>query len=99
MTDRATDDRRVLDGHGVAAALLDDWRLLFAALHGRFRTGDFATGMAFVDRIAAEADRADHHPDIDLRWRTLHLTLVTHSAGGVTAFDLELARRIDALLP
>ena len=38
----------------------------------------------------------DHHPDIDLRWRTLHLTLVTHSAGGVTELDLELARRIDA---
>ena len=39
----------------------------------------------------------DHHPDIDLRWRTLHLTLVSHSAGGVTELDLELARRIDAL--
>jgi 4a-hydroxytetrahydrobiopterin dehydratase len=41
----------------------------------------------------------DHHPDIDLRWRTLHLHLVSHSAGGVTDLDLQLARRIDGLLP
>jgi 4a-hydroxytetrahydrobiopterin dehydratase len=37
----------------------------------------------------------DHHPDIDIRWRTLHLTLSTHSAGGVTQLDIELAHRID----
>ena len=49
--------------------------------------------------IADVAEEMDHHPDIDLRWRTLHLTLVSHSAGGVTELDLELARRIDALLP
>ena len=49
--------------------------------------------------IADVAEEMDHHPDVDLRWRTLHLALVTHSAGGVTRADLELARRIDALLP
>ena len=49
--------------------------------------------------IADVAEEMDHHPDIDLRWRTLHLTLVSHSAGGVTELDLQLARRIDALLP
>jgi 4a-hydroxytetrahydrobiopterin dehydratase len=50
-------------------------------------------------RIGFAAEKMDHHPDVDLRWRTLHLTLVSHSAGGVTELDLELARRIDALLP
>jgi 4a-hydroxytetrahydrobiopterin dehydratase len=45
------------------------------------------------------AEEMDHHPDIDLRWRTLHLTLVSHSAGGVSELDLRLARRIDELLP
>jgi 4a-hydroxytetrahydrobiopterin dehydratase len=40
----------------------------------------------------------DHHPDVDLRWRTLHLGLVSHSAGGVTELDLELARRIDGIV-
>ena len=47
--------------------------------------------------IADVAEEMDHHPDVDLRWRTLHLAVVTHSAGGVTDLDLELARRIDAL--
>ena len=55
--------------------------------------------VAALVRIAFVAEQLDHHPDVDLRWRTLHLTLVTHSAGGVTEYDLELARRIDALFP
>ena len=66
------------------------------------RTVELPTFRDAVDaivRIADVADEMDHHPDVDLRWRTLHLTLVSHSAGGVTELDLELARRIDALLP
>jgi 4a-hydroxytetrahydrobiopterin dehydratase len=59
----------------------------------------FRDAVAAIGRIADVAEEMDHHPDIDLRWRTLHLTLVSHSAGGVTENDLELARRIDALLP
>jgi 4a-hydroxytetrahydrobiopterin dehydratase len=59
----------------------------------------FPDAVAALVRIAFVAEQLDHHPDVDLRWRTLHLTLVTHSAGGVTELDLELARRIDALFP
>jgi 4a-hydroxytetrahydrobiopterin dehydratase len=59
----------------------------------------FRDAVAAIDAIADVAEEMDHHPDIDLRWRTLHLALVSHSAGGVTENDLELARRIDALLP
>ena len=59
----------------------------------------FRDAVAAIVAIADIAEELDHHPDVDLRWRTLHLGLVTHSAGGVTAFDLQLARRIDALLP
>jgi 4a-hydroxytetrahydrobiopterin dehydratase len=59
----------------------------------------FVDAVAAITAIADVAEELDHHPDIDLRWRTLHLTLVSHSAGGVTESDLELARRIDALLP
>jgi 4a-hydroxytetrahydrobiopterin dehydratase len=94
MTD---DDRQVLDGHGVAAALLDDWRLMFAALHGRFRTGDFAKGVTLVDRIAAEAEKADHHPDVDLRYGFVHVRLSSHDVGGVTQRDVRLARVISEL--
>ena len=59
----------------------------------------FRDAVAAIVAIADVAEELDHHPDIDLRYRTLHLTLVSHSAGGVSELDLELARRIDALLP
>jgi 4a-hydroxytetrahydrobiopterin dehydratase len=59
----------------------------------------FREAVAAIGRIADVAEEMDHHPDVDLRWRTLHLTLVTHSAHGVTANDVALARRIDAVLP
>jgi 4a-hydroxytetrahydrobiopterin dehydratase len=59
----------------------------------------FRDAVAAIVAIADVAEELDHHPDIDLRWRTLHLELVSHSDGGVTDLDLELARRIDALLP
>ncbi|MGY1622105.1 4a-hydroxytetrahydrobiopterin dehydratase [Geodermatophilus sp. SYSU D00965] len=59
----------------------------------------FPDAVAAVVRIGFVAEQMDHHPDVDLRWRTLHLTLATHSVGGVTELDLELARRIDALYP
>ena len=58
----------------------------------------FRDAVAAIVAIADVAEALDHHPDIDLRWRTLHLVLVTHSAGAVTPKDLQLARRIDALL-
>jgi 4a-hydroxytetrahydrobiopterin dehydratase len=56
---------------------------------------DFPAAVRAVDDIAVLAEAMDHHPDIDIRWRTLHLTLSTHSAGGVTQLDIELAHRID----
>jgi 4a-hydroxytetrahydrobiopterin dehydratase len=59
----------------------------------------FRDAVAAIVAIADVAEEMDHHPDVDLRWRTLHLSVVTHSAGGVTELDLELARRIDALFP
>jgi 4a-hydroxytetrahydrobiopterin dehydratase len=85
----------------VAAALqeLPEWS---GDENGIRRTVELASFRAAVDAISAIADVAeemDHHPDIDLRWRTLHLAVVTHSAGGVTGNDVELARRIDQLLP
>jgi 4a-hydroxytetrahydrobiopterin dehydratase len=58
----------------------------------------FRDAVAAIVSIADVAEELDHHPDIDLRWRSLHLTVVTHSAGAVTPMDLRLARRIDAVL-
>jgi 4a-hydroxytetrahydrobiopterin dehydratase len=59
----------------------------------------FGDAVAAIVAIGFVAESMDHHPDIDLRWRTVHLTLVSHSAGGVSELDVELARRIDALFP
>jgi 4a-hydroxytetrahydrobiopterin dehydratase len=55
----------------------------------------FANGIAFVDRIAVEADAMDHHPDIDIRYTKVTISLSTHDAGGITQSDLTLAERIE----
>ena len=60
----------------------------------RTRRGkDFADALAYVNAVGALAEEMDHHPDIDIRWNTVTLRLSTHSAGGLTQLDLELARR------
>ena len=56
----------------------------------------FMAAVRCIDDVAEVAEEMDHHPDIDLRWRTLGIALSTHSASGVTQLDVELAHRIDA---
>lgn len=58
----------------------------------------FPDAIGLVDRVAVTAEKLDHHPDIDIRWRTVTFRCVTHSAGGVTGRDIELARRIDEIV-
>jgi 4a-hydroxytetrahydrobiopterin dehydratase len=58
---------------------------------------DFADALGYVNKVGELAERANHHPDIDIRWSTVTLRLSTHSAGGLTQADLDLAREIDAL--
>jgi 4a-hydroxytetrahydrobiopterin dehydratase len=60
---------------------------------------DFPAAMAFVNTIAAAAEAADHHPDIDIRWNTVRLVLTTHDSGGITLLDLVLAGVVDRLRP
>ncbi len=65
------------------------------------RTITFHDYLAGVDSLAAVAELAElhnHHPELTLSWRKLRIQLTTHSKGGVTALDLEMARRINALL-
>jgi 4a-hydroxytetrahydrobiopterin dehydratase len=80
----------------VDAAGLTDWRQLFEALHTRFRTGGFDQGLALVTRIAALADEANHHPDVDLRYPHVNVRLFSHDVFGVTSRDVDLARAISA---
>ncbi|MFN8147868.1 MAG: 4a-hydroxytetrahydrobiopterin dehydratase [Candidatus Nanopelagicales bacterium] len=58
---------------------------------------DFRTAIRGVDEIAEVAEEMDHHPDLDIRWRTVHVVLSTHDAGGVTQLDIEQAHRIDEI--
>jgi 4a-hydroxytetrahydrobiopterin dehydratase len=57
----------------------------------------FIRGIRFVDAVAEAAEAADHHPDIDIRWTTVTIRLVTHSEGGITEMDLALAGVCDQL--
>jgi 4a-hydroxytetrahydrobiopterin dehydratase len=59
---------------------------------------DFMTGIRIVDDVAVVAEALDHHPDVDIRWRNVTFSLSTHSQGGVTDRDVELARRIDTIV-
>ncbi len=74
---------------------LKGWTRKGDAIVKSFTFQKFAEGIRFVDRVAAEADKLDHHPDIDIRWTTVTMTLSTHSEGGLTRNDLELAAVID----
>lgn len=66
----------------------------------RFYTfADFVQAMAFVNRVAQLAEQAGHHPDIDIRYNTVKLALVSHDAGGITARDAEMAHQLNALPP
>ena len=81
-----------------AAAALNGWARVDGALRRSVTFGSFLDGIEGVRRVAEAAERADHHPDIDIRWRTVTFTLATHSEGGITEKDVELAREIDGLL-
>lgn len=98
MSDEGTShDKTTLDGHEIAAELLEDWRLMFSSLHARFETGDFATGLRLVDQIGAAAEKMDHHPDLELSYPRVDVRLTSHDVGGVTRRDIELARRISEM--
>lgn len=78
----------------VLDAGLDDWRKLAQALHARFLTGDFVTGLRFVTAVADAAERANHHPDVTLTYPFVDVKLVSHDVDQVTQRDVDLARQI-----
>lgn len=89
----------VLSEQEVSAGLSDSqWSLEGNAIVREWELDDFAAAIAWVNRVAESAEAADHHPDIHLHgWNKVRLELSTHSEGGVTQADLDMARRIDAL--
>jgi 4a-hydroxytetrahydrobiopterin dehydratase len=90
----------LLDQAAIDAGLagLDGWTGGPAGITRTAELPSFPAAITVVDRVAEAAEAADHHPDIDIRWRTLTFACATHSAGGVTAKDLDLAARIDEIV-
>ena len=75
---------------------LQGWERRADSIRKEYRFPGFPAALDFVVAVAALAEEADHHPDIDIRYDRVVLSLSTHSAGGLTMKDFELARRIDA---
>jgi 4a-hydroxytetrahydrobiopterin dehydratase len=78
---------------------LPDWHVEGDTLVRSVEADSFAAGIRLVDAVAEAADRRDHHPDIDIRWTTVTFRLSSHSDGGLTQKDLDLAAEIDRLTP
>jgi 4a-hydroxytetrahydrobiopterin dehydratase len=90
----------VLTDEQVDAALpdLDGWERAGGALRRSIKFPSFLAGIEVVRRVAEHAESKDHHPDIDIRWRTVTFALVTHSEGGITKNDIAMARDIDGII-
>lgn len=81
----------------VRLAELPGWELAGPAITKKFERGDFVGSVDFVHRLVEPAEAMNHHPDLEISWGTVTVTLSTHSQGGLTAADFELAAKIDAL--
>jgi len=92
-----TDEKTKLTGQQIADEGLDGWRKVLDRLVARFETGDFNAGTALVTKIAEVADEANHHPDVDLRYPHVTVSLKSHDVGAITPRDIALARRINEL--
>jgi 4a-hydroxytetrahydrobiopterin dehydratase len=93
---------KLLTDSDVTARLTDlpDWTRAEAeepSITATYELADFAGALDFVNTVGAEAERRNHHPDIDIRWNKVTLVLSTHSAGGLTGADFDLAAAISAL--
>jgi 4a-hydroxytetrahydrobiopterin dehydratase len=77
---------------------LQGWQIEGGELTRTFSFKDFSAALAFVNRVGERAEEANHHPDIDIRYNRVRLSLVTHSAGGLTAKDFDLAAVADKLV-
>ncbi|WP_411870353.1 4a-hydroxytetrahydrobiopterin dehydratase [Vulcanococcus limneticus] len=80
------------------ASALPSWQLRDGKLHRALQFDDFAAAFGFMARVALIAEGLGHHPEWSNVWNRVVIDLTTHDAGGLTALDLELARRIDAVL-
>lgn len=76
---------------------LDGWERSGEAIVKGFDNGDFKGSVEFVNRLMPEAEDMNHHPDLEISWKDVTVTITSHSEGGLTENDFELAKKIDAL--
>lgn len=81
----------------LALETVPEWRMEANNIVRQFEFENFVAAMGFVNQVAKLAEDAWHHPDIDIRWNKVRLALCTHSEGGLTVKDFELARQFDRL--
>ena len=88
-----------LDDDQIASKLgeLDGWERDGDAIVKTFKLDDFVGSVGFVDKLVEPAEDMGHHPDVGISWNEVRVTITTHSEGGLTANDFELAKRIDSL--
>ena len=88
-----------LNSAQIKAALAERpaWRKKASTITRTYEFKDFAAAMKFVNAAAKVAEKAWHHPDIDIRWNQVTLTLTTHDEGGLTEKDFDLAKKFDAI--
>jgi 4a-hydroxytetrahydrobiopterin dehydratase len=96
MSDTPPSDER-LDSERIGSSIaeLSGWELAGDAIQRTYTFPDFRTALSFVQFVGELAEARDHHPDIDIRYNKVALTLSTHSAGGLTPKDFDLAGLID----
>lgn len=78
---------------------LDGWERAGEAISKSFECGDFVGSVRFVESLVEPAEAMNHHPDLAISWDRVTVTISTHSEGGLTAADFELAGKVDALSP
>lgn len=91
--------RALLGAEELARALaeLPGWSLAAGKLHREYRFADFNAAFGFMTRVALEAERMNHHPEWRNVWNRVVVDLTTHDSGGVTASDVALAKKMEAL--
>ena len=82
---------------GQRLGTVSGWERDGDAIRRQFDCGDFKGSVEFVNRVLPIAEEMGHHPDLEISWATVTVRVSTHSEGGLTASDFELASRIDAL--
>jgi 4a-hydroxytetrahydrobiopterin dehydratase len=92
-------DKLTPENAAAALTLLPGWSIRDGALTKTFRMAAYSQGVLFANAVALMAERLNHHPDMTIRYDTVEVALRTHDAGGgLTGYDFELARRVEAIL-